>query len=136
MSETDITEDSDVTEDRADTPEDQTPDGLDPATAEVLAKVRREAKNLRERAKAAEARADELARALFTARVAATGKVENAAEIPFDADVLDDDDALTAAIDAAITERPYIKARKVSGDIGQGVRGDQTGPKDFSGLLR
>ncbi|MHA3019524.1 hypothetical protein ACXPWS_04545 [Mycobacterium sp. BMJ-28] len=138
MSDTDITDD---TEDRADDTA-----VLDPATAEKLDKLRREARNLRDRAQAAEARvteletvqsrADELARALFTARVAATGKVQNPAEVPFDADLVDDSDALAAAIDAAITERPYIKARNLSGDAGQGERGNTTGPKDFSGLFR
>jgi hypothetical protein len=104
-------------------------------TADALAKVRREAHNLRERTKAAEARADQLARALFTARVAATGKVSNPAEIAYDADLLDDADALNAAVDAAIAERPYIKSRKVSGDAGQGQHG-QTAPLDFSGLFK
>jgi hypothetical protein len=106
-----------------------------PTDAEKLDKVRREAHNLRERTKAAEARAEELARALFTARVAATGRVENPAEIAYDADLLDDADALNTAIDAAITARPYIK-RTVSGDAGQGRRGERVTPQDFSDLFR
>lgn len=131
MSDTTATEASEgITEDT------DTSTELDEATQENLRKLRSESKNLRERAKAAEARADELARALFTARVAATGLVANAAEIPFDADVLDDADALTAAIETAIADRPYIKARKVYGDAGQGDRGNVTGPKDFSGLFK
>ncbi|KWX22313.1 hypothetical protein AFM11_21000 [Mycolicibacterium wolinskyi] len=102
----------------------------------TLAKVRREAKNLRDRAKAAEARADELARELWTARVAATGKLDNPAELPFDAEILDDADAINQAIEAAIAQRPYIKSRKLSGNVGQGQRGESTGPHDFSGLFR
>lgn len=102
----------------------------------TLAKVRREAKNLRDRAKAAEARADELARELWTARVAATGKLDNPAELPFDAEILDDTDAINQAIETAIAQRPYIKSRKISGEVGQGQRGESPGPHDFSGLFR
>lgn len=127
------TTETDVTEHQDDTTEDWQ---LDPATAENLAKVRREAKNLRDRAKTAEARVDELARALFAERVAATGLVENPAEITFDADALDDADALADLIGAAIGERPYIRARKFGGDAGQGQRGNNAGPVDFSALFR
>lgn len=90
----------------------------------VVEALRRESAGYRDRAKAAEARADELARALFTARVAATGKLENPAEIAYNGDILDDADAITQAIEAAITDRPYIKARKVTGSVGQGSRGE------------
>lgn len=97
--------------------------------------LRRESAGYREKAKAAEARADELARALFTAQVAATGKVENPAEIPFDAAIVDDIDAINAIVDAAITTRPYIKARTFA-PVGQGERGNHAGPQDFSTLFR
>src|SRR5262245_25389515 len=105
-------------------------DTLDDATREKLQKLRSEAHNLRERTKAAEVRAEELSRALFTARVAAPGRVANPAEIAYDADLLDDSDALNTAIDAAINERPYIK-RTIAGDAGQGRRGDNAAPKIF-----
>lgn len=111
---------------------------LDELTREKLAKLRNEARNLRSRLRAAEelaAKSDSLSRALFTARVAATGKVENPAEIPFSADLLDDADALNAAIDAAIADRPYIKARNFA-PVGQGEHGEPVGPQDFSMLFR
>lgn len=136
MSDTDLT-DTDVIEDDTTTDDtEQTGPDTDEQTQETLRKLRSEGKNLRERMKAAEHRADELARALFSARVAATGLVENPAEIAFDADVLDDTEALAEVIDAAIVARPYIKARKVSGDAGQGQRGNPAGPQDFSSLFR
>jgi hypothetical protein len=105
--------------------------------ARVVRDLRNENAKHRTRAKDAEARAEELGRALFISRVEATGKVENAAEIPYNADILDDPDAIAEAVDAAIAERPYIAKRKVQGSIGQGERGRHvTAPQDFSALLR
>lgn len=104
-------------------------------TVENMRKLRSEAKALRERTKASEARTEELSRALFTARVEATGRVANPAEIAYAPDLLDDSDALNAAIDAAIEARPYIR-RTVTGDAGQGQRSENLTPTDFSGLFR
>lgn len=101
-----------------------------------LQKLRADAAKYRTRAKDAEAKVDELARALFAARVAATGKLANPAEVLFNADILDDADAINEAVDAAIAERPYIRARRIAGDVGQGPRGENTAPTDFSGLFR
>lgn len=109
---------------------------LDELTREKLTKLRNEARNLRDRAKAAEARAESLARELFIARVAATGKVENPAEITYSADLLDDSDALNAAIETAISERPYIGKRRATGDVGQGNRGHSAGGPTFADLLK
>ncbi|CAN5888195.1 hypothetical protein BH10ACT9_BH10ACT9_35530 [soil metagenome] len=109
---------------------------LDELTREKLTKLRNEARNLRDRAKNAEARADTLARELFTARVTATGKVENPTEIAYNADLLDDTDAFNAAIDAAIGERPYIGKRRATGDVGQGHRGQSAGGPTFADLLK
>lgn len=98
--------------------------------------LRRENASWRDKARTAETRADELSRALFTAKVEATGKVENPAEIPYSGDILDDADALNQAIDAAISERPYIKRRNITGDAGQGVKSNTNAPQDFSALFR
>ena len=100
-----------------------------------IEKLRRESKGYRDRAQTAETRADELARALFTARVAATGKVENPNEIAYTADILDDVEAINQAVDEAISGRPYIKARSF-GPVGLGERSNSTGPQDFSELFR
>lgn len=131
---------SDITE-TADTAESENenqnaPEAVtNPAEQDELAKVRREARILRDRTKAAEARADELGRALFTALVAATGRVENPTEIAYEAGLLADPDAIHAAIDAEIERRPYIRSRKIAGDVGQGRNANPTGPQDFSGLF-
>jgi hypothetical protein len=97
--------------------------------AKIVKDLRKENANFRERLQ-------QLSRALFAERVKATGKVENPGEIPYNADILDDADAINQAVDAAIAERPYIKARKVTGDVGQGQRSKTAAPQDFSMLLR
>lgn len=98
--------------------------------------LRRENASYRDKARAAQSQIDELSRELFTAKVQATGKVENPTEIPYNADILNDPDALSEAIDAAVSERPYIKRRTITGDAGQGQRSKPTAPQDFSALFR
>ncbi|BCO71432.1 hypothetical protein [Mycobacterium intracellulare] len=110
---------------------DTEPDAFDRPYVE---KIRKESAGYRDRAKTAEARVDELSRALFAAHVAATGKLENPAEIEYNADIVDDADAINEAIDAAIAQRPYIKARRTVGNVGQGIKGDSTA--EFSLLDR
>ncbi|RUP03700.1 MAG: hypothetical protein EKK34_18125 [Mycobacterium sp.] len=97
-------------------------------------KIRRESAGYRDRAKTAEARADELARALFAARVAATGKLADPTDLTYDPEALDDADKLAAAIDALVVTKPHLRARKPNGSVGQGITGD-TAP-EFSLLDR
>lgn len=101
-----------------------------------LEKARSEARNLRDRAKTAESRVEELSRALFTARVSATGSLSDATDLEYDAELVDNPEKLAEAIDALLASKPYLKARKVSGDVGQGGRGTDATPTDFSALLR
>ena len=98
--------------------EDQDGDG-DSFPRKVVVDLRRESAGYRDRAKVAEQRADELARQLHTALVAATGKLTDPADLDFDAAHLDNADALTAAVDALTDAKPHLKARRVAGDIGQ-----------------
>lgn len=111
------------------------PDDGDTFPREVVEKLRREAAGYRDRAKTAEAHAEELSRALFTARVAATGKLADPTDLPYTAELLDDTDALTSAVDALIAAKPHLKARRVSGDAGQGVRGHDQPLPTFSSLF-
>ncbi|ODQ96602.1 hypothetical protein [Mycolicibacterium holsaticum] len=92
---------------------------------EYVEKLRKESAGYRDRAKTAESRLDELSKLLWAERVKATGKVENPAEIPYNPDIIDNIDAINEAIDGAINERPYIRSRRPSGDIGQGNKGDK-----------
>ncbi|AFJ35474.1 MULTISPECIES: hypothetical protein [Mycobacterium] len=104
--------------------------------SEALAKVRREAKNLRDRAKTAEARVDELSRELFALKVSALDKLADATDLAYDPDLLDDD-KLAEAVDALVAAKPHMaKPRKPNGSVGQGQRGNSFGPMDFSSLLR
>ncbi|MDP7725088.1 hypothetical protein [Mycobacterium sp. TY814] len=115
---------------------------IDPADVEsdpaedTLAKVRREARNLRDRLKTAEARADELAHRLHTELARANGKLADPHDFPFNPDLLDDTEAMNAAIDALLTHKPHLRSRAPKGDIGQGARGNRSIPLDFSAFLR
>lgn len=94
--------------------------------AEVVRKLRDENAKARTRAKDAETRADELATRLHAELVRATGLLADPSDLPFDAEHLADADKLAAAIDTLINAKPHLKARKVTGDVGQGNRGDHT----------
>lgn len=60
---------------------------------------------------------------MHTALVAATGRMADATDLPFDAAHLDDEDAMNAAIDELLAKKPHLAARRPFGDIGQGNRG-------------
>jgi hypothetical protein len=110
------TNDTEVTEDA-----DQFP-------REYVEKLRKESAGYRDRAKSAEDRADALARELFTARVAASQKLADPSDLEYNADLLEDSEKLTAAINELIAARPHYAARKMTGTVGQGVKGDTSAP--------
>lgn len=117
------------------TPDDtETPTEGDTFPREYVEQLRTESKGHRERAKAAEDRADDYAKRLHTELVRADGRLHNPADLPFHDDHLTDPDALTAAIDAVILDRPYLENRTPKGDVGQGERGPADAP--FSLLSR
>lgn len=95
-------------------------------------KLRQEAADARVRAK----RADDLARELFTARVAATGRLADPNDLPFDDALLADLPALEAAIDELVADHPHYAARRPRGDVGQGATGSDAGTVNLAGLLR
>lgn len=85
----------------------------------------------------AEARADKYARALFDARVAATGRLADPTDMPFNAALVDDADALSKAIDALLAAKPHLASRKpVWGDVGAGQSKDTATGPSFADLLR
>lgn len=94
--------------------------------AAYVRKLRKENADYRTRA----GRADELeeknnamATRLHSALVARDGRLADPADLPFNADHLEDETALTAAITELIRSRPGLKARSAGGDIGHGNRG-------------
>lgn len=93
--------------------------------------LREESKNHRLRAQ----KADTLAKQLFESRVRLLGKLEDPTDLPFDEALLEDDDAMSAAVAELLERKPHLAARKVAGDIGGGQRG---GAESISlaGMLR
>lgn len=83
------------------------------------------AENAKYRSRAATA--DELAHRLHTELVRTTGRLADPTDLEFDAEHLDDAEALTAAIDALLSTKPHLATRRPAGDIGQGQRGSATG---------
>ena len=112
----------DPTPSQGDAPEDaQTPPEA-PEDAETfprtyVEKLRKENQTYRDRAK----RADDLAHRLHAHMVAATGRLADPSDLPFDDAHLDDPDALTAALDDLLTRKPHLASRRPVGSIGQGA---------------
>lgn len=95
-------------------------------------KLRKEAAGHRERAK----RADEFAAALWEARVAASGRLADATDLPMPegADPLDAE-AVEAAVEDLLARKPHLATRRPSGNIGQGV-GSAPQNVSLAGMLR
>lgn len=89
----------------------------------VVEKLRKESAGYRERARDAEERADAMAARLHRAMVEKDGRLADADDLEFNAEHLDDADAMREAITELIRRKPHLKARRVIGDIGAGDRG-------------
>jgi hypothetical protein len=123
---TDDTAQPDAAQDDA---EHQGDDGK-PFDREYVEKLRKESQGYRERAKVAES-------ALFEARVAATGRLADPTDLPFSGELVDDSDALTAAIDALLAAKPHLASRKPAwGDVGAGQTKAGDGGPSFADLFR
>lgn len=119
---------SDTLEDDA---EDTTGGDAETFPREYVEKLRKEAADARVKAK----RADDLAARLHTALVAATGRLADPSDLPFDDSHLEDAYALNAAVDALLARKPHLASRRPVGSIGQGA----TAPADsvsLAGILR
>lgn len=92
----------------------------------VVEKLRTENGKHRQNTAQANSRADALATRLHAELVRATGRLADPTDLAFDAEHLDDADALTAAIDALLDAKPHLASRRPTGDIGQGNRGPAT----------
>ena len=105
----------------------------DPETfpREYVEKLRAEAAENRVKAK----RADDYAQRLHVALVAATGRLADPDDLPYDEAHLEDADALTAAVDDLLQRKPHLASRRVSGGVGQGAT-SASGSVDLAGLLR
>lgn len=81
-------------------------------------------------------KAEELAGALWEARVAATGRLADPTDLalPDDADPLDPD-AVTAAVDELLARKPHLASRVPRGDVGAGVQQESTA-FSLGGMIR
>lgn len=98
---------------------------------EYVEKLRDENAKYRQRAQ----QSDELANRLHTALVEATGSLQDASDLPFDEDHLDDPEALQQAIDDLLAAKPHLAARRPRGDVGQGQTGTSN-TVDLAEMLR
>ena len=94
-------------------------------------KLRKEAADARVKAKDR----DDIAARLHTSLVAASGRLADPSDLPFDEAHLSDPDALTAALDELLARKPHLASRRPVGDIGQGVSA-VTSSVDLAGILR
>lgn len=137
-----ISNDTPDTDETEGVPDQHTPDGSAPAEEpsddedtfprHVVEKLRRENAGYREKAK----KAENYARELFHARVAATGRLADPDDLTFDEHLLDDRDALLAAVEDLIARKPHLALRKPRGDVGAGALSSDAATVDLAGLLR
>jgi hypothetical protein len=98
--------------------------------------LRQEAADARVKAK----RGDVAVERLVTLYAASTQRLADPTDLPFHEDLLGEDglpDAakVAAAVEALLTAKPHLAARRVTGDIGQGARPEHDEPS-LSALLR
>ncbi len=131
---TEVEEPIEPTDDTAEEPAEeveQTEEEADTFPRSVVEKLRKENANYRDKAKKAET----YARELFYARVAATGRLADADDLPFDEALLDDHDALVGAVEDLVARKPHLASRTPRGDVGQGLSGAGANV-DLAGILR
>lgn len=100
--------------------------------ADVVHKLRDEAARYRTRAKDR----DDLAQQLFTAKVAATGRLADPTDLPYDEGLLNDSAALDEAVEELIHAKPHLASRRPTGSVGQGPRSGDAGAVDLASMLR
>ncbi|OYN79984.1 hypothetical protein [Mycolicibacterium sphagni] len=99
-------------------------------------RYRTRAHDAEQRADTAETRATELAQRLHTALVEQTGRLQDSSDLPFSAEHLDDTEALVAALDALLEAKPHLKSRKVAGNAGFGVQGEESQQVTLESILQ
>lgn len=99
---------------------------------DYVEKLRDENARYRQRAQ----QADDYAHRLHTALTAATGRLADPTDLEFDPDHLEDQDALTDALDDLLARKPHLAARRPHGSIGQGAQPHDPSSVDLAGLLR
>lgn len=78
---------------------------------------------------------DDLAQRLHTALAAADGRLADPTDLPYSEDQLDPE-TMGKAIGDLVARKPHLKARRVTGDVGQGSRGSTSSEVNLLGLLK
>lgn len=108
-------------------------DDAETFTRDYVEKLRKEAGDARVRVKDR----DTLAARLHGALVAATGRLADPTDLPFDeAHLAEDGAALAAAVDELLARKPHLASRTPRGDVGQGATPGDGGGVDLAGILR
>ena len=97
---------------------------------EYVEKLRDENARYRQRA----GTADDLARRVHRLLVERTGLLADPDDLEYVEEHLEDEDALTTAIDDLLARKPHLAARRPRGDVGQGVT--DAGGTDLAAILR
>lgn len=111
--------------DPADDQDDQDDDGHDDDDQDdddgsgAIARLRRRIARYRTRAREAEQYAEQVARELWTERVAALGLLADPADLPYDPDALHDPDAIRERAEELLQQRPHLRSRRIPGHVGQ-----------------
>ena len=111
--------------------EEPTDEEQDTFPREYVEKLRDENAKYRQRAQ----KADDLAHRLHNALTAATGRLQDASDLPYDESHLDDPEALETAISELLAKKPHLGSRKPAGNIGQGAS-NTTDTIDLAAMLR
>ena len=82
-------------------------------------RLRRRSNGYRLQLRERESDVDRLQRQLFAERLQRLDLVVDHDAVPYDPALLDDDDALQEHIEGLLADKPYLRKRKVSGNIGQ-----------------
>lgn len=98
---------------------------------DYVEKLRDENAKYRQRAQ----KADDLAHRLHNALTAATGRLADPSDLPYEESHLDDPEALQRAIQELLAKKPHLGSRKPAGNIGQGVS-SSTDAVDLAAMMR
>lgn len=91
---------------------------------------------LRQESASYRTRVRDLEQQLHRLQVQQTGALADPADLEFDAAHLESPEALQAAIDALLADKPHLKARRIVGDVGQGNRGSAPAEVNLLGMLQ
>ena len=111
--------------------EEPTDEEQDTFPREYVEKLRYENAKYRQRAQ----KADDLAHRLHNALTTASGRLQDASDLPYDESHLDDPEALETAISELLAKKPHLGSRKPAGNIGQGAS-NTTDTIDLAAMLR